>query len=170
MGSILGGGRYNHIGDFEMLYLADTQHTALFETKAVYNHSGKILGRKQPPRVMLSVAVELHVALDLTNARVQRGLGITEADLKAPWEVAQEEGRAIVTQDIGAAARAAQCEALLFPSATLPNAQNIAIIVDRMRTSSNVTLYTDPVSAAPHVEIRGTYTPVVPRPRHRAKR
>ena len=45
IGSVLGGGRYNEIG-IEVLYLADTQHTTLFETNSVYNHSGKIAGRK----------------------------------------------------------------------------------------------------------------------------
>lgn len=159
VGSILEGGRYNHLGDFEVLYLADTQQTTLFETKAVYNHSGKVVGRRQPPRAMLSVDLELQVVLDLTSPDLQKALGVTLADLRAPWQLAQEEGRPIITQDIGAAARAANIEALLYPSAVIDDAVNIAIIVDRLRVGSHVTLYTDPMSAAPRVGFSGTYVP-----------
>ncbi len=34
IGSILDGGRYNHIGDFEVLYLANTQHTTSLGARA----------------------------------------------------------------------------------------------------------------------------------------
>lgn len=142
-----------------MLYLADTQHTALFETSAVYSHSGTISGRKQPPRVMLSVDVNLQHVVDLTSLDVQNAPGVSAGELCAPWRLAQEEGRAILTHDVGAGARNAGCEALLFPSAALPGAVNLGIIVDRLRVGSNVTLYTDPASASPQVTVAGTHVP-----------
>jgi hypothetical protein len=63
IGSIVHGGRYNRIGDFEALYLADTQETALFETAAIFRVKGITIGAPQPPRAMLSLKLAISSSL-----------------------------------------------------------------------------------------------------------
>ena len=159
VGSIRTGGRYNAKGAFEALYIADTQETTLHETNAVFNFNGKIVAKKQPPRVILSIDVTLQYVIDLRDPKVQEKLKITMSDLRAPWLLAQEEGRYIVTQDIGDVARACHVEALLYPSATLDGATNLVIFTDRLRKGSIIELYVGDGedTPMPRVTLTGEY-------------
>lgn len=113
VGSRLRGGRYNGQGAFEAFYLADSQESALYETEAIFKAAGVVVGVRQPPRVMLSIDFTLRHVIDLREDAVLDRLGLTVDDLRQPWKVAQAEQRPILTQRLGAAARAVAIVALL---------------------------------------------------------
>jgi len=157
MGSRTHGGRYNHKGDFEALYVADSQRTALYETRAIYNVSGKVVGVRQAPRVMMSLDYELADIVDLRAQTTLDALGIKVNDLKLPWKLAQSQNKPILTQRIGAAARAVEIEALLVPSARVSSGTNLVIFTDRLRVGSMVELYVGTLSTVPRYAIKGAF-------------
>ena len=159
IGSRKRGGRYNRKGDFEALYLADTQLTALYETEAIYESAGIVVGARQPPRVMLSLDYDLQRVIDLRAEDTLASLKITADDLKQPWKIAQAEKRPVLTQRIGAAARAADIEALLVPSARVEDGTNLVVFTDRLRTGSRVILYVGEDPMIPRYTLDGQYDP-----------
>lgn len=161
LGSLLFGGRYNHVGWFEALYLADTPHTALFEVEHIYKDSdGKVAGRRMAPRALLSIDADLQHVIDLRQPEVQAALEIAESDLLAPWKLAQARGEYPLTHLLGAAARAAGIEGIIAPSARSSEGFALVVFPDRLRSGSVVTLYNgDDRSRPPTMRIAGIDTP-----------
>lgn len=157
IGSRIFGGRYNRKGDFEAFYIADTQETALFETEAIFKIAGVVVGVRQPPRVMLSLDYDLHRVVDLREPSTLKSLDVTIDDLKRPWKLAQAERRPVLTQQIGAAARAVDIEALLVPSARVDAGTNLVIFPDRLRKGSKVELYVGNQPTIPRYKLEGQY-------------
>ena len=102
--SRLRGGRYNRRGDFEALYVADTQETALYETEAIFKTASLVVGVRQAPRVMLSLDCDLHHVIELHDPSVLKSLDLTIDDLRRPWKLQQAENRPVLTQRIGSGA------------------------------------------------------------------
>ncbi len=157
IGSRIHGGRYNHKGDFEAFYLSDTQQTALYETEAIFRIVGVVIGVRQPPRVMLSLDYDLQHIVDLRAPAALEGLGVTSADLKRPWKIAQAENRPVLTQRIGAAARSVDVEALLVPSTRISGGTNLVVFPDRLRRGSSIELYVGNEPTVPRYKLEGQY-------------
>jgi RES domain-containing protein len=142
IGSVAAGGRYNPRNTFEALYLADNPETALFETQALMACGLRLIGVKQPPRVMLALDATLQSALDLEDELTLGALEIAREDLCDPqWRLKCERGEPVLTHRVGAAARAAKLEALRVPSAVRPLGANLVIFPDRLRKGSSIELY-----------------------------
>jgi RES domain-containing protein len=137
------------------LYIADTQETALYETEAIFKTAGIVVGVRQPPRVMLSLDCDLHHVVELREPSVLKSLDLTIDDLKQPWKLAQAENRPVLTQRIGSAARAADVEGLLVPSARVDTGTNLVIFPDRLRKGSSVELYVGDEPTIPRYTLRG---------------
>lgn len=161
LGSMKQGGRYNKRGKFEALYVSDTQITALHEVQSVYTNIKKIVAVRQPPRAMLSIDLEVTRVIDLRSRLSLDALKMTADDLKQPWKIAQDQGRRIHTQDIGEAARHAEIEGLLVPSARVSDGTNLVVFLDRLRIRSTVTLYRGDNPALPGIRIIGQFKPSV---------
>lgn len=161
VGSIRKGGRYNRRSRFEALYLADSQVTTLYETNAVLDVGGQPIGQRQPPRVMLSIDVELQNVVDLCDPAAHNTLNVTLAELLAPWRLAQKMGRRIITQQIGEAARAIDIEGLWVPSARFAPGRNLVVFPDRLRAGSSIAIF---AAGLPDLEVRlnGTYRSSLP--------
>jgi len=157
IGSRIHGGRYNHKGDFEAFYLSDTQETALYETEAIFKIVGVVVGVRQPPRAMLSLDYKLQHIVDLRASDILKGLGVTIADLRRPWKLAQAENRPVLTQRIGAAARSIDVEALLVPSARVSGGTNLVVFPDRLRRDSSIELYVGNEPTVPRYKLAGQY-------------
>jgi RES domain-containing protein len=159
VGSQIHGGRYNRKNTFEAFHISDTQQTALYETEAVFNFAGVIVGLRQPPRVILSLDYDLQYVLDLRAPTLLERLDVTIDDLKRPWKVAQADGRPVLTQRIGAAARAVNIEALLVPSARVDAGANLVVFPDRLRVGSSIELYVGGTPTVPRYGLEGRYVP-----------
>jgi len=157
IGSRIHGGRYNPKAAFEAFYLADTQETALYETQAIFNFAGRVVGVRQPPRVMLSLEYDLHDIVDLRAPTTLVSLGVTLDELKEPWKLAQAENRPVVTQRIGAAARAVDVEALLVPSARVAAGSNLVVFPDRLRKKSSVNVFVGDEPTIARYKLEGQY-------------
>ena len=157
IGSRMRGGRYNRKGAFEAFYIANTQETALYETEAIFKVAGIVVGVRQPPRVMLSLEYKLHDIVDLREPIALATLGITVDDLKQPWKLAQAEDRPVLTQRIGAAARAIDVEALLVPSARADAGTNLVVFPDRLLKGSSVDLFVGDEPTIPRYTLDGQY-------------
>ncbi len=157
IGSRIRGGRYNRKGAFEAFYIANTQVTALYETEAIFKIADAVVGVRQPPRVMLSLEYNLHDIVDLREPTALAALGITIDDLKQPWKLAQAEDRPVLTQRIGAAARAVDVEALLVPSARAETGTNLVVFPDRLLKGSSVDLYVGDEPTMPRYTLNGQY-------------
>ena len=157
IGSRIRGGRYNHKGAFEAFYIANTQETALYETEAIFKFAGVVVGVRQPPRVMLSLEYNLHDIVDLREPTALAALGISVDDLKQPWKLAQAEDRPVLTQRIGAAARAIDVEALLVPSARVDAGTNLVVFPDRLLKGSSVDLFVGDEPTIPRYTLVGQY-------------
>jgi RES domain-containing protein len=157
IGSRIRGGRYNRKGAFEAFYIANTQETALYETEAIFKFAGVVVGVRQPPRVMLSLEYNLHDIVDLRTPTALATLGVTIDDLKQPWKLAQAEDRPVLTQRIGAAARAVDIEALLVPSARVDAGANLVVFPDRLRKGSSIDLFIGDEPTVPRYTLDGQY-------------
>lgn len=140
-GSLLGGGRFNFKGLFEVLYLSCDVHTCLEETTKSLQQAGRDVARALP-RTVIGVDVVLSRVLDLTDATTRRRLGLTRASLvEAGWLRIQEiDNHEAFTQSLGRLAREAGFEAILVPSAAVRLGRNLDIFPDRLLPGSHLSL------------------------------
>jgi hypothetical protein len=80
------------------------------------------------PRDLVTVELQLAMVLDLTDPKVQAEWGLTARALASDAFIA--------CQEVGAAARRAGYEAILYPSATGAGV-NLALFYDRLRAGSH---------------------------------
>lgn len=160
IGSVRDGGRYNPQGGFEILYAADSEDAVLRETRAVVvdPNTGLAVPQRHPPRVHFTVNLDLQFMVDLTDATNCDAIGVHSDDLVSEWRTFLAASKTPPTHVIGDAARAADIEALLVPSARLPGTKNIAIVTDRLRIGSFVEIHRpEGFPAGTIVRIDGTY-------------
>lgn len=156
LGSLVTGGRFNHVGDFEALYLADTPITALFEVQMLQESHGRLTPRKTPPRALFTVDVTVHRVISLCSADVRRKLGITLTELHLPWQRPQRRGVLPLSQRLGELAFQLGLEGLLVPSRHTKTSQNLVLFPSNLLTSSNAKVYTGKRTGSPHLLLRGT--------------
>lgn len=136
-GSTQRGGRYNRKNTFEAYYVSGLRRTALLEVGAIAGVHGVV--HAVSGRALLTVDIRLRKVLDLRDASVRAYLGVSLADLYAPWLTEQNNRRFPLTQRIGEAARSERFEAILAPSdADKPDGWNLAIIPETMVRGSSV--------------------------------
>lgn len=139
-GAATRGARYTPIGGGNALYLAPNGATALAEVEAVvFGSDGSVEpGADHNPLLVFETRVELPAVLDLCAEEVQRALGTSPAELKAPWLRAQERHRAgrgnlPPTQALGeAASGTGTILALRYPSYRHRGMQNLVVFTDRL--------------------------------------
>ena len=96
------------------------------------------------PRLMVAIKLEVSHVLDLTAASVRRSLHLSLADLRdEDWRKLQDKGEESLTQTLGRAAFNARLEALLVPSARIPQGINIVIFPENLQSSSTMALWDD---------------------------
>ena len=134
--SFITGGRYNHKGVFEALYLSCDIHTCLEETTKSTQRDGFEVARSLP-RTIIAFSVKLQTVLDLTNPAVLNKINVSRSKLmKTDWEYVQEvEGKEAITQQIGRFARQAGFEAIIVPSAVAKGC-NLVIFPDKLQSHS----------------------------------
>jgi RES domain-containing protein len=125
-GSFLHGARYNIRGYFGALYTSISRETARREM-ARYFTVAPVGGF-----VEASIRLRLSRVVDLTNPQLLRKAGIGRDELI--------ETRRAVTQEIGLRAWESGIEALLAPSAAVPEERNLAVFLDNQRPLWSVEL------------------------------
>ena len=106
-GALLNCGRYNITG-CAALYLASSPNLAVSE----HLHLSEIFEVKQfPPRLLVSIRVDLTRVLDLTDRSVLAHLGVSQEALLAPYS--EDPGKPSLTQTIAIRARKSGVEAIL---------------------------------------------------------
>jgi RES domain-containing protein len=110
------------------VYVALDRRTATAELKRLATRAALPL-EAFLPRVLLSVQVQLHKVLDLTDAQARQAWGITPDELtSSDW---------IRCQSLARRARELGFEAIRFPSAA-GTGHNLAIFLDRLEAGSRV--------------------------------
>ena len=154
MGSKPSGGRYNAAGTFEVYYLAPNADAVLRETRAVDPSS---IPKRIAPLTLFTVDVDLQHVVDLTNDETLHALGVARAELTMEWRAIVLDGKTPITHQIGASAHLANIEALIYPSARLPGATNLAVIADKLRRGSSLRVNpADGFGPGATIEIIGT--------------
>jgi RES domain-containing protein len=131
------GARYTPTGGANSLYLAPDPVTALAEVRAVSPPDLRANGPHDPLTVM-AVEVDLPSILDLCSPAIRKALGITRAELVAPWLRGQArhrkgQGALPPTQALGAAAAGmGSILGLQYPSARRRAAQNLVVFTDHL--------------------------------------
>ena len=125
-GALLNCGRYNIVG-CAALYLASSPNLAVTE----HLHLNSIFEVKQfPPRLLVSIRVALSHVLDLTAEPVMSRLGVSQRDLLGEYSV--DPAHPSITQTIAIEARKAGIEAMLCPSALMPDQSNLVVFRDNI--------------------------------------
>ena len=136
LGSSISGGRYNHIGTFEILYVAPDPQTSVEET--ITNPSFLF-----PPKVMITIEVDLQRVLDFSDPEILASLDVDNMKLSLPWRKKQDIDQIeAYTQTIGRLVYESNIlEGLLYPSAKVPGRYNLAIFPDLLLPGSSVKVY-----------------------------
>ncbi len=123
------------------------------------------------PLITFTVDVTLEATVDLTDPSNLSALALAPADLLIEWKAILIAGDVPVTHDIGHAARAADVEAIIVPSARKRGATNLVIFPDRLRSGSSIRI--NPAAGFPksiQTTIAGSYNPAPLRPGRAANR
>lgn len=160
-GAPMQGARYTPIGGCNALYLAPNGATALAEVDAVaFGPDGSVeAGKDHDPLLVFQTRVTLPSVLDLCDATVQRALGTSPAELKAPWLRAQERHKAgrgslPATQVLGqVACGTGTILALRYPSFRHPGMKNLVVFTDRLAALGG---------AVELIDKKGTYSQKLP--------
>ncbi len=143
-----------------MSYFADRPDNSLREIGMLTDDDGAPIAVPSPSFIICTVDVLLQHAIDLRDADTRRKLGVSLDELVSAWRLIVAQGNVPVTHALGAAARVAEIEALLVPSAKYPGSSNLAVIRDRLREGSKFSIYkADGFPAGTETAIRGTYHP-----------
>lgn len=155
IGSVLNGGRYNPINDFEVLYLAKTPDTAAREVGLVVLDpvTGKEIVVAKEPQILLTIGATLQFVVDLRDTKVRTALGVTKRALLCNWEDEVHHGRVPPTHELGRAARDAGVEALISPSAKHAG-WNLNVIYENLIVGSNVEIHAASPGFAPGIITR----------------
>jgi RES domain-containing protein len=132
------GGRWNPPFLFSAIYGSLDPFVALAETLGTYDAYG-IPFEQRMPLVLVGIRVQLSRLLDITDAQVRRGLGVsTKTLLSEDWQAGQLTGVESLTQAIGRLAWEARIEAIAVPSARTKRAKNIVLYPDILLESSHI--------------------------------
>ena len=131
-GALLNCGRYNVVG-CAALYLASSPNLAVSE----HLHLKEMFDIRQfPPRLLVSVRVNLARVLDLTDDDVLRQLEVSQSTLLSPYSL--DPDAPTVTQLIAIQARKTGIEAIIAPSALCPEHHNLVVFRDNLHSPAAV--------------------------------
>ncbi len=129
----LSGGRYNPKNSFEVLYISPDPATAIEECKKTGNF-------KIPPRIIITIEVNLQSVLDLEDPDIIKNFGIEEKKLLSPWRVPSYKES--YTQTFGRLVyESKRFEGISYPSAKVDNKYNLAVFPDRLKKDSEIIIY-----------------------------
>lgn len=142
IGSLKGGGRFNPMGTFEILYTSGNPYTVAQEVRFMQEREGVRLPIRKPPQVFLSIDCNLQRVLDLTNSEFQERLSANLQELIGEWRIEQGDGKLAPTQELGLKAyESEQIEALKVPSKHDVDRFNLNIFPDRLLLGSYLQVY-----------------------------
>ncbi len=132
------GGRWNPPGEFAAVYGALDPETAMAEALAVQRYYGLPV-HGAFPRVFLAVECRLKRVVDVTDAKVERALGVNLAGLvELDWRAANDEGSESLSQALGRAAFAATWEGMILPSARAAAGRIAVVFPDTLGEGSAI--------------------------------
>lgn len=136
LGAKLGGGRYNYIGEFEVLYVAPDVQTAVQETLRNINF-------RFSPKSIVTIEAKVKSILNLQDQGTINELGIDEEKLFCPWRRMQDiDQKKAYTQILGEVIyNSNQFEGILYPSVKVKGKYNLAIFPDRLKKGSYIKVY-----------------------------
>jgi RES domain-containing protein len=142
-GSLHHDGRYHTAGLTQVLYLAGSLRTVLFERNIfTLDERGALLVADLPPTTIVSVRARVQALLDLRNLAVQDMLQTNIVELTHPWAAADAPTE---TQRLGTAAFSlGHSHGLIAPSAVDPNGWNLVIFVERLQVGEAVRIVESP--------------------------
>jgi RES domain-containing protein len=137
MGSYHHGGRYNAPHQFQMLYTACDELTAMLEVGALFELDGVIYpGPPRNPEITLALTIKLHRVLNLLSPNICQRLGTSYEELVSDTPsrfVWNEHYHDTPTQDLGFACYLNQgISGLMVPSAAHRDGFCLNILSDRM--------------------------------------
>ena len=131
-GALYNCGRYNVIG-CAALYLSSSPTLAVNE----HLHLAQLFEAKSfPPRLLVSIEVDLALVLDLTDGETLDRFGVSRDDLLVPYSKDPEVPS--ITQTIAIEARKKGIEAILAPSALVPTESNLVVFRDNVASPTAV--------------------------------
>ena len=143
LGSFKVGGRFNAPGSFPAVYASLDKATAATELDARARYYGLNTDALQPA-VLVAVEMRLQASVDLRQPAVLAALSVTlDAIATCDWRAAQAAGREALTQGLGRAAYEAGLEALLVPSAQVPDGVNLVYFPGACRAGSTTRIHQD---------------------------
>jgi RES domain-containing protein len=121
-GARLTGGRLNVPGE-PTIYLASTPTLAVAENLQL----GSLFGVERfPPRLLVTIEVDLSRVVDLRSEPVRLSLGIAKEDLNGDWRSPLEASQ---SQLLGLSLADMEFEGALCPSAIEPGVVNLVVFV-----------------------------------------
>ena len=143
LGSFKAGGRFNAPGSFPAVYASLDKATAVAELDARARYYGLSVDALQPS-VLVAVEMRLQALMDLRQPAVLAALSVTlDAIATCDWRAAQAAGREALTQALGRAAYESGLEALLVPSAQVPDGLNLVFFPGACRPGSTARIHQD---------------------------
>ena len=136
LGSKLAGGRYNYIGEFEVLYVAPDVQTAVQETL-------KNVPFRFSPKSIITIEVEVQKIVDLEDKKTIDALGLDVDKLFLPWRKTQDiDQKKAYTQILGQVIYANKIfEGIRYPSTKVKGKYNLAIFPGRLKRGSHIKVY-----------------------------
>ena len=160
--------RFHHAAQFSrtypLLYLTESQDTALLEVNAVLSPPGSDLSVPNPHSAwaVLNVSVSLKAVLDLTDAAIERVLQTNFQELTGDWQgydlrskpgaTIRRNAQAAPTQELGLALyRIPGLLGFLTISAKAPARKNLVIFPDKIKKPADGKIeFTDPATGKIH--------------------
>ncbi len=137
LGAPTTGGRFTPRGGPPSLYMAEETLTALAEATLTLPASTPM-----SPKVVFSANTLIDAVLDLTQASVQKTLGISLKDLSSSWRLSNPTDPLPPTQLLGKAVLdCGRYSAIRYPSTKYPGGNCLVIFADALKPPSFVEVY-----------------------------
>jgi RES domain-containing protein len=131
-GAFIAGGRWNPIGEMNVVYLSREPETAMKEALEHFRYFGLPIS-KALPKVVIAVSVKIERLLDLTVPDISAGLPIPMSELVAvDWRALMARNIEAASQTLGWAAYAAGFQGLKVPSKPDPKGENFLVFPESL--------------------------------------
>lgn len=132
IGAAIAGGRWNPIGEMNVVYLSEEPDTATKESLEHFRYYGLPV-TDALPKVLVAVAVRVERLLDLTDPAPADGIPIPLPELLAEdWRAVLARGLEPGSQAAGWAAYAAGFQGLKVPSKPDPPKANVLVFPENL--------------------------------------
>ncbi len=127
------GGRYNLKKAFEVLYIAPDPQTAIEESIKPSNF-------KLPPKIIVTIDVNVQEIIDLEEEQIIEALGIDTNQLFSAWRIPMDKES--YTQTLGCLIyESKKFEGIRYPSATIKDKYNLALFPDKLKKGTKIEIY-----------------------------